>query len=255
MQAAEAPCAFLGMRLAGRTRGPRLRRLTPGTTRSRYVVGNGRAPAWMAADPDGSAAVLRRMAAHCARSRVVGLKSIDLLRGQHRSCDSQLRKRAQARDVSNLDYLLTKYPTARVVHLVRHPHEVMGSRASLRWGDRDAGRSCSASAADHAVGSGHPRYTHVRYQDLLTEPVETVERVHRFMGVEPDRGRIRATVREHILLPGSAGAGAANRFDTRRERMRCAPCGAAVDAEMPPVCLGLVADLGLLCCSAASGEG
>ena len=197
-----------------------------------------------------SEVLLRRMTSYCERSKVVAMKSISLLHGQHKS------RLCETESVSNLDYLMRKYKNAKVIHLVRHPYEVHNSRSSLNWGDVDTENSCAASERDYKLGSGQwdTRYMVVRYQDLLTSPESTIAHVHRFMNLVPDQARIRATVAEHILLPGTEepDANSAMRYNTKREKMKCEACGAEVDEKLPPVCGRLVESLDLLCCSAAN---
>lgn len=59
--------------------------------------------------------VLRNMQWYCRASEITAMKEVRLMR----ACDGE---------ANSLRYLLTKYDEAKVVHLVRHPHEVVQSQ-------------------------------------------------------------------------------------------------------------------------------
>ena len=60
---------------------------------------------------------------YCAGSRVSAMKVIRLVdSGGRRGYENE-----------SIEYLLRTYDTAKVVHLVRHPYEVLHSRTTLEW--------------------------------------------------------------------------------------------------------------------------
>lgn len=90
--------------------------------------------------------------------------------------------------------LLTEFPRARVIHVIRHPLAVLasheqerrnagGERLPLRRIARDLERSYRI-AARRGRGADD-RYLLVRYEELLERPRDTVERLASFLDIAP----------------------------------------------------------------------
>jgi hypothetical protein len=82
------------------------------------------------------------------------------------------------------------FPTARFVHLVRDPRAVAASLLSLDWGPLDAQQAADywarhlswGLAAEQALPG---RVQRVSYEQLVTQPVETLTALRQFCGLEP----------------------------------------------------------------------
>ena len=103
-----------------------------------------------------------------------------------------------------LDAILTAYPEARFVHVVRDPRSVAAAIVRLdRATDRptdlvDVGLTIRRSF-EAAERSRETRYLVLRYEDLVTDPEPTMRRVADFVGVEWS---------ESVLSPTVGGVGA-----------------------------------------------
>ena len=92
---------------------------------------------------------------------------------------------------SLVGWLLSTFPEARIIHLVRDGRGVAASRRNLRFGP---GPSIRAQALDwsrkirvaRAQGHGHPRYVEVRYEELVREPESVLEQLARVLRLEYD---------------------------------------------------------------------
>ena len=145
---------------------------------------------------------------------------------------------------------------------------------------------CSSTAKDLEKGMGHweaqGRYLIVTYDELVTEPLATVLRVHDFMGVHYtdddlneddvsgkwDGGdndmiravtsleRVQAAISSHILESGGIGVGELeekkyNSFDTKRSKVLCGACDDKIERSVDATafCREVVDRVGLRCCS------
>jgi hypothetical protein len=129
-----------------------------------------------------------------------------------------------------LPTLLTTYPDARVIHLHRDPYEVVGSycnlveavQANIVRGitGRELGRQVThslASWADRIITIRHSlpkaNVCDVAYSDLVSNPVETVRRIHEHFGaiISPEFSD-RLMNWQHSQIPGHH-RGAVHHFD------------------------------------------
>lgn len=119
--------------------------------------------------------------------------------------------------VWQLPLIARLYPDAAFVHLIRDGRDVALSLSRVDAADADLGKAAAAWAgavrAVRATAPGLSRYTEVRYEDLLRDPVEVAAGVLRWAGVPPDdgfRAAAAARVSERVSpLPsrGPVGAG------------------------------------------------
>lgn len=149
----------------------------------------------------------------------------------------------------SLDTLLATYPDARIIWMHRDPASVITSLASLNnamqlpftnrhdpkrvadyWADKLLGGIDKASAFDESQPAGW--CYHVQYDDLVSNPTGTVEKIYRNFGEEPlslHTRRMTAFLQHrpqnafgrHSYDPrdfGWTGQDLQNRFKTYRER-------------------------------------
>ncbi len=118
-----------------------------------------------------------------------------------------------------LDAIRRALPGARFVHLVRHPAEAIASRLSLLraiWRRRFPG---FADLEPHHVeaiyrnsvrcyrsGDGRADLD-VAYAEFVSDPVGTVERIHRCLGLEPPGPALREAVAASTRPAGPARDG------------------------------------------------
>ena len=199
--------------------------------------------------------------------------------------------------ISPIQYALARYENVRVIHLIRHPFEVFRSAGDLDKStptnfnlgfenlcestENDAIPLTHSSTSSSSIAS---RYIIVKYQDLATNPLETVRRVHDFMGVmylddddvdESISGGATSTTRATTTTAAvaqainarfveDAGAGVGDSFKslqsnkatsvgkygTKRDKVSCGACDenveSAVDASAS--CRRIVDSIGLTCC-------
>ena len=184
--------------------------------------------------------------------------------------DGRGPRRSRAFPARVTRYALTRAPASP---------QVFHSGEALDWGMSLAGL-CSSAAKDLERGLGRweaqGRYMVVTYDELVSEPLATVRRVHEFMGVhyveggEPtgaDAGMIRAettlervqeAIASHILESGGIGVGELHEqkyssFGTTRSKVRCGACDDAVerDVDATALCREVVDRIGLKCCASA----
>ena len=87
--------------------------------------------------------------------------------------------------------LETLFPLARFVHLVRDPRGVVNSWRSVPWSSGSVSRDAMVWRRYLATARRRPprrrdRLLTVRYEDLLAEPVASVQRICRFIGADPN---------------------------------------------------------------------
>jgi hypothetical protein len=94
-------------------------------------------------------------------------------------------------NIDHVDLLAEVFPGARFVELVRDGRDVALSMQTMPWGDNNAW-TCARRWA-HCIREGErQRARHegrmllVRYEDLVTQPREQLERVSSFLGIDYD---------------------------------------------------------------------
>lgn len=97
------------------------------------------------------------------------------------------KQRVGDKDPRNLDFLpelATAFPDAAVLHIIRDPRAVVHSRMRAAWSAGRPWRSHALIAQEQlrrGRRNGHAlfgsRYLEIRYEDLVTEPVETLSLV------------------------------------------------------------------------------
>jgi hypothetical protein len=87
------------------------------------------------------------------------------------------------------DEILSSYPGARVLHVLRDPRDCCAARRAQRRSpfriEREAGRwAASARLARRHVARHPDHYAVVRYEELVSDPLATMMRVCAFLGEE-----------------------------------------------------------------------
>lgn len=104
-------------------------------------------------------------------------------------------------DLAALDRL---FPTAQFVHVVRDGRDVAVSLSQTAFGAKNA---CEAALgwqrtleAIGAFGARLPpdRYHVVRYEELTSQPADTLASLSRFLGIDDRDGQLDSYVREHV---------------------------------------------------------
>ena len=93
-----------------------------------------------------------------------------------------------------LDDLFTTFPDMRVLHLVRDGRDVVASLMGLPEYDlhRAAGQWVRYVQAAQSFGARRPgQYLEVRYEDLISQPGATIERVAGFLSLNVDERMLR----------------------------------------------------------------
>jgi len=131
-----------------------------------------------------------------------------------------------------LDLILTSFPRARFIHVVRDPRAIVSSRRTLKAyrgptrhslvADCLLLRRSFAGGARNLRRLGTRRYHVLRYEDLVQEPVEAVRHLADFLGVEDDASLTRPSVMgrpassnsayPHLRVPGRIYDEASRRF-------------------------------------------
>lgn len=89
--------------------------------------------------------------------------------------------------------LLDWYPTARLVHIVRDPRDVVASMLRMPWGNHNCvldarlWRACVAGAEECETD---PRFLAVRYETLVAEPELQLRRICEFVGEQAEPGML-----------------------------------------------------------------
>jgi hypothetical protein len=106
--------------------------------------------------------------------------------------------------VFHAEFILRLFPSARFIHLVRDPRAVAASlfAASRSWASDWAPRTAAESArfwirstsAGLEIGKLTDRFTEVKYECLLTRPIETLRGLFEFMGLECDEALCQRAV-------------------------------------------------------------
>lgn len=179
----------------------------------------------------------------CSQKRVRGMKSIRLQAGTKLDHDPLL------------DMLLAKNEHVRVLHLIRHPHEVQDSGKSVGMEVcADIEKCCLGTLTDMEAAEPYldSRYKIIKYQDISTQPYEVVVDVHRWLGLSVQEELINSTIAQHFKseeeIHGHQKA-ESNKFSTIREVRSCKPCDAEVNRTLTTSCQTLVDAIHLECCS------
>ncbi|MCE9634685.1 MAG: sulfotransferase [Planctomycetes bacterium] len=84
-----------------------------------------------------------------------------------------------------LPYLWELFPTARFIHMIRDGRDVFASFLGKEFGPKDVEDAAKRWVAAIAAGTpwrGDPRYTEVRYEELVLETEPVCRRVFKFLG-------------------------------------------------------------------------
>jgi hypothetical protein len=92
--------------------------------------------------------------------------------------------------------LLEWYPNGRVIHLVRDARDVCASLGNMPWGRKSASANAGlwadlTLAAER--GQGNPRFSRVRYEDLVANPERTLRDLSDFVGEQYDSAMLGTT--------------------------------------------------------------
>jgi hypothetical protein len=92
-------------------------------------------------------------------------------------------------NVANIDRILSYWPGAKVLHVVRDPRDVYASMVEIgKWSEPQvfAGHWCNTVGAGRdwirAAGGVHPAYHELRYEELVLAPEATMREVLAFLG-------------------------------------------------------------------------
>lgn len=86
-----------------------------------------------------------------------------------------------------VDYLDKLYPTCQVIHIVRHPRDVIAS-STRKWGKKKGasyGRrwvTYVRSAETSGARLGKDRFTTIRYEDLVADPKQVLKEIVEWLG-------------------------------------------------------------------------
>lgn len=149
------------------------------------------------------------------------------------------------------------FPSAQVVHLSRDVVDVIASSLATSWNDGSAvelaGRWGRFERATHATAAQLPpgRYLHVRYEELVLEPRETLAGICGFLGVEPCVDEMLAAQSGMSVVPSfargwlskvgapidssSVGKGRAVLSERQQAEIRAAADGGATAPSPAPV--------------------
>lgn len=126
-------------------------------------------------------------------------------------------------NVRHLDWIMARWPDARIVHVVRDGRDVvcsMGEHPDRRWVDgrwvreldpRPVEEYARRWVADTSAGMrwrGDPRYLEVRYEDLVHAPEATLAAVLAFLGepYHPALLAVDAPAAGSAAMPAASGA-------------------------------------------------
>jgi len=102
-----------------------------------------------------------------------------------------------------VENILTHFPNARFLHIVRDPRENMASVKRLytnrnwHWDARDTARKLARScrlAERYAAGLGDGRYRFLRYEDLTENPESVMREVGEFLEIRWDERLLKPTI-------------------------------------------------------------
>jgi hypothetical protein len=107
-----------------------------------------------------------------------------------------------------LEYIDKLYPTCQVVHIVRHPRDVVASNRRMygkRRGAHYGGRWVHAVRSAEAVGAalGQDRYRSLRYEDLVSNPELILRSLLKWLGEPWSDDVLRFGDRTHSYRPRS----------------------------------------------------
>jgi hypothetical protein len=101
--------------------------------------------------------------------------------------------------------LLSHYPGARVVAIVRDPRDMAASYARVEFGPRSAADAavywrCCTQAMFHHADRYPDRFTFVRYEDLLTQTEARLRQIDAFLGLDFEPGQLDPATPTGVLL-------------------------------------------------------
>lgn len=108
--------------------------------------------------------------------------------------------------VIDIDVLCALFPDCRIIHLVRDGRDVVLSLAGLSWGSRDLFRNAAdwrwktllGRKMGNMIGA---HYLEVRYEDLVTHPSQTLERICDFLGENFEPGMLNYPLSAEQIMP------------------------------------------------------
>lgn len=166
----------------------------------------------------------------------------------HRSLQASGKRILVEKTPSNVfvvDRLMTAWPQARIIYLIRHPLSIARS-----WNAADPRRRPMRKTIPHTlaymehVEQARQRYpgVTVRYEDLTTDPVGETRRLCAFLGVEWDAAMLDYGQADH----GSFEAGIGDWSDNIRSGTIQVARPLPVPAEVPPQLAGVAVAWGYL---------
>jgi len=143
------------------------------------------------------------------------------------------------RNIADFDHLKQVFPEARFVNLIRDGRAVAASMMPLEWGPNTPAACAHRWVRD--VGTGlaavhrHPDdVTTIYYEDLVLDPVKTMNRVFAFLDLEKRVDKVEDLISKAEFLPAYAAAGQhrdvgrppnASSIDKWRERLTAKQIG------------------------------
>lgn len=110
------------------------------------------------------------------------------------------------RYVTNIDLLVSLWPDARIVHLVRDGRDVALSYADVSFGPKNVVEAAELWAERVRAGMRSGRsldeasYLEMRYEDLVDDPVPRLETLCDFLGLPFEQGMLDYTKRSYDLV-------------------------------------------------------
>ena len=132
------------------------------------------------------------------------------------------------RYIENIPLLARLFPDARFIHIVRDGRNVALSYSHVNFGPKNVARAADLWARRVSLGIkdgralGAERYLEVRNEDLASNPRGEIERVCKFLGIDPhekmfdpaERAKGEVEKKTHNHTPEAAGRSAMSQWAT-----------------------------------------